>query len=73
VLAAASGAWPAVAGAAAVAGIIIGQWWRGARRSASVVAAFDGVAARMGLVRVAETPPVQGEIEPHCEKNLSDS
>jgi GT2 family glycosyltransferase len=73
VLAAASGAWSSVAGAAAVAGIIIGQWWLGARRAARVVAAFDRVAAAMGLVRVAEPPPVQGEIEPHCVKVLSNS
>ena len=54
VLAAASGAWPSVAGAAAVAGIIVGQWWRGARRAAGVVAAFDRIATRMGLVQVEE-------------------
>jgi hypothetical protein len=67
-LAMVSGAWSAVAGAAALAGVWTGCWWRGARRASSVVAAFDKVAAEMGLVPVTEPPPVQGEIEPQWAK-----
>jgi hypothetical protein len=53
-LAATSAAWPSAVGAAAVAGILIVQWWRGARRGALVVAGFDRVATQMGLVRVED-------------------
>jgi hypothetical protein len=56
-LAAASGAWPAAAGTAAVAGVAIASWCRGARRAAGVVAAFDRAALEMGLVRVDEGRP----------------
>jgi hypothetical protein len=52
-LAATSGAWLVVAGAATLAGIIFGQW-RCARRAAGVVAAFDRVATSMGLVRIED-------------------
>jgi hypothetical protein len=53
-LAAASRAWPAVSGAAALAAVIVGLWWRGSRRAAGVVVAFDRVARGMGLIRVDE-------------------
>ena len=53
-LAAASGAWWAVAGSAALAALGVGCWWRGARRGAGVVTAFDRAASAMGLIRVEE-------------------
>jgi hypothetical protein len=54
-LAAAAGAWPAVVGSVALAGVGVGLWWRGARRAAEVVVAFDRAAAAMGLIRVQES------------------
>ena len=53
-LAAMSGAGPAVAVASALAAIGIGCWWRGARRASAVVTAFDRAASAMGLIRVDE-------------------
>ena len=53
-LSAASGAWPAVAGTVVLAAVSVGFLWRGSRRAAGVVAAFDLVAREMGLIRVDE-------------------
>ena len=54
VLAAMSGAWPAAAGSAALMALGVGCWWRGARRAAAVVTAFDRAASAMELIRVDE-------------------